>query len=73
LYYPYVWPHSLTAVGIEEPGELPHAVRCFAKHWDLAHGAGSFACNPWVAVLEFEVFRCNIDDTSRPVAMQDFA
>lgn len=54
-YVPGIWPHSLTAVGIEEPGGR-HAERSFAKLWDSINGtraAGAFAwaVNPWVAAL----------------------
>ena len=59
-YVPGVWPHSLTAVGIEEPGGR-HAERCYLKLWDHINGAGSAAENPWVVALTFTAHLRNID------------
>jgi hypothetical protein len=60
-YVPGIWPHSITAVGIEEPGGR-HAARSFAKLWDSlnAHRA-PWDSNPWVVALTFAVQPCNID------------
>lgn len=60
-YVPGIWPHSITAVGIEEPGGR-HAARSFAKLWDSlnAHRA-PWDGNPWVVALSFTVRRGNID------------
>lgn len=60
-YVPGIWPHSITAVGIEEPGGR-HAARSFAKLWDSlnAHRA-PWDSNPWVVALSFTVRRGNID------------
>lgn len=60
-YVPGIWPHSITAVGIEEPGGR-HAARSFAKLWDRlnAHRA-LWDSNPWVVALSFTVRRGNID------------
>jgi len=55
-YVPYIEPHSITAVGIEErEGPPSHAVRCFAKLWDHIHGPRSWDANPEVAVVSFEM------------------
>lgn len=58
-YVPGVWPHSLTAVGIEEGGGR-HAARSFGKLWDSIHdkkpGRG-WKANPWVDVYTFRVER----------------
>ena len=61
-YVPGVWPHSLTAVGIEEPGG-DHAVRSFAKYWNLLNAKRSYGwdVNPWVFVIVFETALKNID------------
>lgn len=58
-YVPGIWPHSLTAVGVEEPGGR-HAERSYAKLWEHINGAGSWAANPAVSVIGFEVVRENI-------------
>lgn len=60
-YVPGIWPHSITAVGIEEPGRIPHAVRSFAKLWTHLHGAESWDANPEVVALTFTVAKQNID------------
>jgi hypothetical protein len=61
-YVPGVFPHSITAIGIEEPDvRVPHPVRCYAKLWEHLHGAGSWAANPKVLVLTFRVGHFNID------------
>jgi hypothetical protein len=60
-YVPGIFPHSLTAVGVEEPGRLPHAVRSYAKLWSIINGAGSWESNPWVVAPVFSVHHCNID------------
>jgi hypothetical protein len=59
-YVPGIWPHSLTAVGIEEPGGR-HAERSFAKLWNSLHGADAWERNDWVAAYTFTVQRGNID------------
>ena len=59
-YVPGIWPHSLTAVGIEEPGGR-HAERSFAKLWNNLHGPEAWDANPWVAAYSFTVQRGNID------------
>lgn len=60
-YVPGIHPHSITAVGVEEGGPGPLAVRCYAKLWDYINGAGSWDANPWVAAYSFDVIRANID------------
>ena len=60
-YVPGIFPHSRTAVGIEEPGSSPHAVRSYAKLWEEINGAGSWDENPWVAGISFRVIKANID------------
>lgn len=61
-YVPGIWPHSLTAVGIEEPGGR-HAERSYEKLWSLLHTAEGqrWEDNPDVLVLTFHVARGNID------------
>jgi hypothetical protein len=59
-YVPGILPHSLTAVGIEEPGGH-HARRSYAKLWDHINGAGAWEANPWVVAVSFSVAKRNID------------
>jgi hypothetical protein len=59
-YVPGIWPHSLTAVGVEEPSGR-HAERSYLKLWDRINGAGSSAANPWVVAYTFRPFLSNID------------
>lgn len=59
-YVPGIYPHSLTAVGVEEPGGR-HATRSFAKLWNTLHGPGAWDANPEVVVLQFRVVKGNID------------
>ena len=59
-YVPGIWPHSLTAVGIEEPGGR-WAERSYAKLWDQINGPGAWAANPWVAAYTFRPILGNID------------
>lgn len=59
-YVPGIWPHSLTAVGIEEPGGR-HAERSYAKLWNRLHGDDAWEANPWVVALTFTVANGNID------------
>lgn len=65
-YVPGIWPHSITAVGIEEPGGR-HAARSFAKLWGHINGPESWQANPWVVVVEFSVHARNIDQLA-PIA-----
>jgi len=67
-YVPGIWPHSLTAVGVEERGSAPHAVRSFAKLWAYLHGPGSWDANPEVAALTFQVTHANIDTLTHEAA-----
>lgn len=60
-YVPGILPHSRTAVGVEEPGALPHAVRSYAKLWGEINGPGSWDANPWVVAISFRVVKANID------------
>lgn len=59
-YVPHIWPHSITGVGVEEPGGR-HAVRCYGKLWDHINGPGSWDANPWVVALSFTVHKQNVD------------
>lgn len=59
-YVPHIWPHSITGVGVEEPGGR-HAVRCYAKLWDHINGPGAWDANPWVVALSFNVHKQNVD------------
>lgn len=59
-YVPHIWPHSITGVGVEEPGGR-HAVRCYAKLWDHINGPGAWDANPWVVALTFTVHKQNVD------------
>lgn len=59
-YVPHIWPHSITGVGVEEPGGR-HAVRCYGKLWDHINGPGSWDANPWVVALSFKVHKSNVD------------
>lgn len=58
-YVPGIYPHSITAVGVEEPGAS--AVRSFAKLWDHLHGVGAWNRNPDVVVLTGNARQTNID------------
>jgi hypothetical protein len=61
-YVPGIWPHSLTAVGIEEAGGR-HAERSYEKLWSMLHTAEGqrWQDNPDVLVLTFTVAQENID------------
>jgi hypothetical protein len=59
-YVPGIMPHSLTAVGVEEPGGR-HAERCYAKLWNHLHGPGSWEANPEVVAITFKPVLQNID------------
>jgi len=65
-YVPGIWPHSITAVGIEEPGGR-HAARSFAKLWGHINGPESWQANPWVVAVSFSVHARNIDQLA-PIA-----
>lgn len=52
-YVPGIWPHSITAVGIEEM-RSGHERASYGKLWDHINGAGSWAANPLVWALTFE-------------------
>lgn len=65
-YVPGIWPHSITAVGVEEPGGR-HAARSFAKLWGHINGPESWQANPWVVVVGFSVHARNIDQLA-PIA-----
>ena len=54
-YVPGIWPHSITAVGVEDGKD--HAQRSYAKLWDYINGTGAWAENPWVVAYTFEVER----------------
>lgn len=59
-YVPGIMPHSITGVGLEQPGGN-HAVRSYAKLWNHINGAGAWESNPWVSVTTFTVEQRNID------------
>lgn len=61
-YLPGIHPHSITAVGVEESGSVPHAVRSYAKLWDHINGSGYWARNDWVWVISFATIKANVDD-----------
>lgn len=65
-YVPGIWPHSITAVGVEEPGGR-HAARSFAKLWGHINGPESWQANPWVVAVTFSVHARNIDQLA-PIA-----
>ena len=60
-YVPGLHPHSITAVGIEEPGPHHWSIRSYAKLWDHLHGAGAWDKNPEVVVIDFAPRLCNIE------------
>lgn len=66
-YVPGIWPHSLTGVGVEEPGGR-HAVRSYAKLWDHINGSGAWEKNPWVVAVTFDVLKGNIDNLPQVAA-----
>lgn len=61
-YVPGIHPHSLTGVGIEEPGGR-HAERSFGKLWGMLHDKPGerWEDNPEIVALTFSVLRGNID------------
>lgn len=61
-YVPGVLPHSLTAVGVEEP-EPRHAERCYFKYWDYLNGDRGVQsqANPWVWVLTYSTELRQVD------------
>jgi hypothetical protein len=58
-YVPGIWPHSLTAVGVEQ-SKTP-AKDSFSKLWGIIHGPGVWEKNPLVAAISFRVIKANID------------
>lgn len=58
-YVPGIVPHSITAVGVEEPGGS-HAARSYGKLMDYLHGAGFWTSNPWLIAVTFSVEQVNI-------------
>jgi hypothetical protein len=60
-FVPYIWPRSITEVGVDEPNTLPHAVLCYAKLWDHINGAGAWEKNPLITAYTFEFMLGNID------------
>lgn len=62
-YVPGVWPHSITAVEIEDG-----AVRSYGKLWNHINGAGAWEANPWVWAITFDVIKANVDQVLREVA-----
>jgi hypothetical protein len=68
-YVPYIMPHSLTAVGIEERGDLmPRPVQCFRKLWMLLHGREGWDANPDVVAISYRVIQANIDAPEARIA-----
>lgn len=65
-YVPGIWPHDLTAVGVEQ-SSTPFSA-CYLKLWDYINGAGSAAANPWVAAYTFRVVKQNIDQIDKVAA-----
>jgi len=59
-YVPGIWPHSLTAVGIEE-SRTP-AQDSYFKLWDHINGEGASDANPQVFATTFEVIEKNIEE-----------
>lgn len=59
-YVSGIWPHSVTAVGVEEPGGR-HAARSYLKLWDHINGHGSASRNPFVVAISFRPHLMNID------------
>lgn len=66
-YVPGIWPHSITAVGIEDMHD-GHERACYAKLWDHINGTDSWAANPWVWALSFDVIKQNVDELLRTAA-----
>lgn len=61
-YVPGIYPHSLTAVGVEERSDLmPHRVQCFRKLWIFIHGRDAWERDPDVIPVSFKVHVKNID------------
>ncbi|QFI65747.1 hypothetical protein [Sinorhizobium alkalisoli] len=58
-YVPGIWPHDLTAVGVEQ-SSTPFSA-CYLKLWDYINGAGAASKNPWVAAYSFRVVKQNVD------------
>jgi hypothetical protein len=63
FYVPGIWPHSTTAVEIDEG-----AARSYAKLWDHINGADSWDANPFVWALTFKVTQRNVDDVLKAAA-----
>ena len=61
-YVPGIWPHSITAVGVEERGA--NAILSFAKLWGHINGPDAWQANPWVSATSFTVTLNNIDQVT---------
>jgi hypothetical protein len=59
-YVPDIWPHSITAVGVEER-EGRRAERCYGKLWDHINGFGSWDANAWIVAVTFRAHYANVD------------
>ena len=58
-YVPGIWPHSLTAVGVEQ-SRTP-AEDCYLKLWNHINGPGAAEANPLVYATTFSVEKANVD------------
>lgn len=60
-YVPGIWPHSITAVGVEQMA-FNHEVACYSRLWEHINGKGSWRDETWVWALSFEVLQKNVDE-----------
>ena len=47
---------------LDDPQCVKMALARFQEFWLSLHGRESWSGNPWVRVLEFQTYECNVDE-----------